>query len=404
MSSVRRVILSGITASLMLLSIGLSAQYTRIPNPELQRIEVRPKGAKVVDLEDLAESIEVLKLENTDESFFGYVGKLLIEQDRVFIYTGGRDGRVYAFDMHGKFLFRIEAEGQGPGELDRITNIAVDNGELLVYGDLARKILRFSADGKFVTEHKVDFYAFNFMKLNDEWVFNLQPGSREDGAPEKFVLTDGAFKTKERFLPIENTSLSNASTLSQFLKLESHVQFGLFQNDTIFSLRRSGIIPQYYIDFGKYSMSRSLKYRSYGRDLFERMQNSNHAEIRVTHTDLNGVLGLPYVKYNRNTRKDNRVRHIYYSKSRQEIIWHYYRLTLDRFGAKVPSAYYQSQDRLVTAVSYLQLFEENEAELDNPNKTGMSDGYGMMSLDEAMAVMKEEDNPYLLFYKVRVNK
>lgn len=349
----------------------------------------------------MAESIQVLKLENTDESFLGYVAKVLVEGNRVIIYTGRREGKVFVFNTQGKFLYSVQGKGQGPGELDRITNFATDNGDLLVYGDLSRKILRFSADGKFLSEYKVDFYANNLVKLNGDWIFNLQSGSREDGAPEKFILTDEAFRTRGRFLPIENTSLSNASTYAQFLKLSNTVQFGLIQNDTIFSMAHSAIRPVYFIDFGKYSLSQSLKYRSYGRDLFERIKNSNHAETRVTHTDLNGMLGLPYVKYNRNTRKDNRLRHIYYSKSRQQIIWHYYRLTLDRFGAKVPSAYYQGEDRLVTPISFLQLFEDNETELDNPERRGMSDGYGMMSLDEAMAVMKEEDNPYLLFYKVR---
>ncbi|GAB5526348.1 MAG: hypothetical protein Roseis2KO_42200 [Roseivirga sp.] len=385
----------------MLLSVSLAGQYSRVPSSELQKVEVRPKEAKVVDLEDMAESIQVLKLENTEESFFGYAARVLVEGDRVIIYTGGRDGKVFVFNTEGQFLFKVEAEGQGPGELDRITNVATDSGDLLVYGDLARKILRFSADGKFLSEHKVDFYAFNFVKLNQGWVFNLQPGSREDGSPEKFVLTDGAFKTQERFLPIEATSLSNASTLSQYLKLRNAVQFGLFQNDTIFSITAAGIEPRYHIDFGKYSMSRSLKYRSYGRDLFERIKNSNHAETRVTHTDLNDLLGFTYIKYNRNTRKDNRVRHVYYSKSRKEIVWHYYRLTLDRFGARLPSAHFQSEDRRVTPISFLQLFEENETELANPKRRGTSTGYGMMSLDEAMAVMKEEDNPYLLMYKVR---
>jgi hypothetical protein len=246
-------------ACISLQPIALKAQYQRVTNPYLITIKVDPGEATVVDLEEMAESVQVLKLENSPASFFGHVAKVLMSESRIFIHSGQRIGNVYVFDRLGKFLFKVLPTGQGPGELDRITNIALDGEELLVYGDLARKVLRYSADGQFVSESKVDFYANNFTQVEGDWVFNLQPFSRDHQTGAKFMLTDKHFQSKGHFLPLKETSLGNAMTFSQFSAVKSGVHFSLFQNDTIFSLASQSVKPVYFIDFGRYSISDALK-------------------------------------------------------------------------------------------------------------------------------------------------
>ena len=130
-------------------------------------IKIEPKGVSVQEFEEMAKDIRVLKLEDTRESIVGRVENLLITENRVYILTGKPRARVIAFDRGGKFLFKVLPTGQGPEEVDRIENIAVDGDELMVYGDLSRKVLRFGSDGKFKQAYKLDFFADDFVKTKE---------------------------------------------------------------------------------------------------------------------------------------------------------------------------------------------------------------------------------------------
>jgi hypothetical protein len=79
----------------------------------------KPAQASVFDY---FKSIELIPLETSDEALIGQLRKMVSVQDRY--YTLDRQQHiVHVFDKQGKFIFKIDKRGQGPGEYPFLDDI-----------------------------------------------------------------------------------------------------------------------------------------------------------------------------------------------------------------------------------------------------------------------------------------
>jgi len=386
---------------LLFLVLTMCCLCFHVNGQELSRIKIDPKEANEVDLEQLAVDIQVVKLENANEAIFGEVGKLLVTASRLYIMTGMPHPRVFAFNREGKYLFKVLPTGQGPGEVNRIANIAVDGEDLMVYGDLSRKVLRYTAAGDFQKEYKLDFFATNFIKTESGWLFYLMAISAEDHDGTRLVSTDESFKSQTYFYRPKPSALGFASSQNQFMPIKGGARFIVSQSDTIMNVSGLRVRSEYFVDFGKYALSKSLKEREYSRDNMARIRKSNYAILGSSVLTVSGLTGLVYAQNNPNGDKGKRARRLYIDLESGETRWHFYRLNLERFQARMPFNNFAFEGKAITTASFLELFEFNKRESKKKSRSGISEGFGVLSLDEAMKVMRAEDNPYLFFYSIR---
>lgn len=105
-------------------------------------------------LSDIAEEIRYVKLETSPESLIGKIDKFIIYKKRIYIMDEMRGGSLYCFDINGKFIFRIEKTGKGPGEYLALHNFTIDTFEnqITIVDQLSSKLLRYSLDGEYIDE------------------------------------------------------------------------------------------------------------------------------------------------------------------------------------------------------------------------------------------------------------
>ena len=65
-------------------------------------------------------------LEHTDESSIKLVWRVIPYKGRYYIMNGYTDSNVLVFDKQGKFVYKIDKRGQGPGEYISLNDIAID--------------------------------------------------------------------------------------------------------------------------------------------------------------------------------------------------------------------------------------------------------------------------------------
>jgi len=69
-----------------------------------------------IEVDSLIDSIYYIKPQVSDNSLIGEYSKILFEDNKVFILENSKTNKaVYAFAMDGRFLFKINARGDGPG-------------------------------------------------------------------------------------------------------------------------------------------------------------------------------------------------------------------------------------------------------------------------------------------------
>jgi len=309
--------------------VGLAFSVLAQSGQGFTTLKINHKEAAAIDLQDLATDISVVKLENTDEAIFGEVGKLIVTSKRIYIAAGMPAPRVFAFDRKGKFLFRVMGTGDGPGEVNRVTNIAVDGEDLMVYGDLSRRVLHYSPDGVYQAEYKVDFFANHFIKTETGWLFNLQQFSSGENGGARFASVDENFKTQQYFYRPQVTSLGYASGFNFFRRAPSGLRFTISQSDTIMNISNGMVRPEFLIDFGKYKLSKALKEQPYSRDIIGRTRKSNYAQLWGIPHSVAGLVGFIYLKNNANGDRSKLGRKVYFEPENGKIRWHLYRLDMD---------------------------------------------------------------------------
>lgn len=117
-------------------------------------------------LNDIGKITEVIKLETTDNSLIGDV-KYVVRDKNSDIYIGDYHTRkVFRFNKNGKFITCYGRFGGGPGEYHQIMDFAIDMDDS-VFLLTPLKLIRFSKDGKFIKEVRINYFAKDIMFIDD---------------------------------------------------------------------------------------------------------------------------------------------------------------------------------------------------------------------------------------------
>lgn len=116
-----------------------------------------------VSINDLVDSISVVKLETNSECLINLMTQVISYKNRFYIY----DRRLYSilcFDSNGKYLFKINKKGRGPEEYSNCEFINIDkyNNQIMILVPWGY-ILYFDIEGNFISKVKLpeEISAYN---------------------------------------------------------------------------------------------------------------------------------------------------------------------------------------------------------------------------------------------------
>ena len=183
-----------------------STTVLNIETDSVTTIDLNPFLKKqAYDLGALIEEVKFIPLETTDESLLSDIYKILTTDSYIYIYDKLKGGGLAVFDKEGKFVRRIP-NGQGPGELIRLYDIAYDweNNELVAYQHSF--LLFFTPSGEFIRQKRLPFGFYNFTVIPDGYVFKTLDkqgnGHLEQWEDYSLFITDKNFKLKLVALPL----------------------------------------------------------------------------------------------------------------------------------------------------------------------------------------------------------
>ena len=115
---------------------------------EIPAILIDISHERKTDLSEIAEKVDVVKLETTESSLIQQIRNVEILNGHYFIHHGTYS-EVLMFDLNGQFIKKVGQIGRGPKEYIAVTNIAVDteNQRLLLN---TRELMMFDGDGVFI--------------------------------------------------------------------------------------------------------------------------------------------------------------------------------------------------------------------------------------------------------------
>jgi hypothetical protein len=110
-------------------------------------------GKEIFSIE---EELKIGEAEGDENYMFSQIRNIAIDKNENIYVADYKETNVKVFDKNGEFLRVFGKEGQGPGEIGRISSIQITaKNELLINDSRNRRILYFSLEGKFLRSKNI---------------------------------------------------------------------------------------------------------------------------------------------------------------------------------------------------------------------------------------------------------
>jgi hypothetical protein len=287
-----------------------SSDATRNNDPDTLTInagEVASAG-----FSEVFDEVEYQPLQLPDGLFLASIDKVILTQNRLYVFDYRRSKRLFAFSMDGSYLFSISKVGRGPKEFIEPVDFWVDEKHIEIL-DATDKILQYDLRGQFLTEFKIPFNANKFFKLSDqEYVlYTKESANTSYGAN---VICDLLYYSRvsgenECILERSGARVPFIQERNNLFFSQKQVLFSKMFLDTIFTLDKQKLSTTYVLNFGdrafpkdkldvnKYSFESVMNALNGNTDkLYHSPELFSNEDYLITRYNQNGLYYLFYNK------------------------------------------------------------------------------------------------------------
>lgn len=142
-------------------------------------------------------------LETTPESTIGTIDKLIVRENKIYILDKEITKSLFVFSIEGKFLYKINRAGRGPGEYIFPDDFSIDHSknELLIW-DIDQKKILFYNKTQFIKEKSIS-HKFSFISHLRDHIVAVNNSCMEKENCFKVLLFDKELNIKEKLEPFE---------------------------------------------------------------------------------------------------------------------------------------------------------------------------------------------------------
>jgi len=237
---------------------------------EVVKIGLELKSLKSTNIDSVFINPRFVPLETTKDCIIESYDDIVIVDSTIFILSNSKSQQaIFAFNMKGRFLFKIDSQGRGPDEYLAITAFNVNSKER--YIEIAEmKIKKYGFDGKYIGSTldlmsygtTSDFLSFNNMRyaFTTGAAIQFQSTGKQTNALSVF---DSKWNLVSRGYPVDMGILSSPNSLrsKSFFSDTKNAYFSNAYSDTIYRLQGKTLLPKYKLDYGQNGLSEKEKLR-----------------------------------------------------------------------------------------------------------------------------------------------
>lgn len=146
-----------ISGYILLIILALQAcKHSQHRDQTLPEITINSFSEEAIPFSTLFDSLKYVTLKETEENFFGYITKLVANQQHLVFYDG-MSNQIFIYDYEGRCQAKIHNQGRGEGEYIQITDLALDNEKQLiaVLDTWGKKVLYYDFKGQYISSQNI---------------------------------------------------------------------------------------------------------------------------------------------------------------------------------------------------------------------------------------------------------
>ena len=154
-------------------------------------------------LSEIAESVEYVSLETSEESFLSLIQDVKFYKDKIYVVNF--PGKILVFDRSGKFLHQIGNEGEGPGEFFNLSSFVIDEKSERLYLASGGRLITYTLDNEYIVEKSFPFFIDYVEIIDNQLVVIAGQDGKKVGS--KFVNQRSLFKVSPELDFVDSISL-----------------------------------------------------------------------------------------------------------------------------------------------------------------------------------------------------
>lgn len=193
--------------------------------------------------EEAVDSMLFIPLETTDVSLLGMVHQVQKIGNKLVVVDTYKAQKILVFDINGKFLYRIGAKGEGPGEYSSLNHVLITSEAIYILDWLTWKYIGYDLEGNILYEHKFQKNVPEALVRLDEHTFIGSHAGYFPNNPYQLTWINDKDSILNTALPFRNPHGEPAGTLQY--TLSGSLLFYHSFCDTVYQISATNIIPKW---------------------------------------------------------------------------------------------------------------------------------------------------------------
>lgn len=223
-----------------------------------------------------------IQLETTSESLVGQIEQIEILDDKIYIMDACKSKSLFVFSRDGKYLNKIEAKGDGPGEFVAPHSFWIDKkGFIYILDIFQTRLLEYSLSDLTYTRtidipHKT--LPSSFAKLsNGLFVYYFLNNARVGNFEKHFIIADAEGKVINAFRNRDESAKLWHGSPSNFLCFEGKIITYPYFKNKIYTINKDSMHLRYTLAWGDMMMPSDSYFKNKESEVVweELMKNSS---------------------------------------------------------------------------------------------------------------------------------
>lgn len=354
-----------------------------------------------IDTEKIFSQVKFLKLESREDLLIADIFKIIIRNEKVFLFDF-QQAVIFAFDLKGHFLFKIDKPDNGIDEKFKYLvdfEVSPFDGKIVLVDYNAFKLYFYDDAGQYLGERKNNYYAQNIFPVSrDKWVIK-NGESDSPKTPNVIYYTDSAFNLSGKTLLKEVLPINSViSTSKPFFNYQNSIRFVHGLGNQIYSLEDEELKVFMDIDFGENEIPTKLLTSNKPREVIPAFQTGINAGMLAKYLETDDFILFDYYRGGNDAERGRRT--TLFSKEAKRPVFSARGLknSHGNFNVKWPVEVYDNY--FVSSMNFYDFFENNYKVIQDQNRMSVSPQFGWMeNWQSVISSSMAYDSPILVFTK-----
>ena len=346
--------------------------------------------SKVVASYDIAGDVEdkweIIPLETNEDCLISQISRIIFQNEKYYVFDM-KMSTIHVFDSGGKFLRKLDKKGGGPGEYLSISSFDVIEHDIWISDVNKRRLLiydsMFNHTGE-VSNLNIATFDMNHIGQNVYLASNWFGSEPKNCQLARYSILDRNIGSLLEVGSLEKNSYT-VNKIRQIIRYGDSCMFFHSCCDTLFQIRDSVLIPKYRFSFS------------------ERYQDIPMTMKQINNNDIDMIRGVDNIEKTQNSIIFNyadrqRVVMAVYSEltGESQVYLQFRHSTLGNLLLSPPKL--TPDGEIICVFDSFMLIKKYSAFVDDSKFKNPAD---LQKLKNAIAGLKEDDNPVLIKFKLK---